>query len=111
LRALSLPKAKRTHIPALSKNDLIVTLDKLSKLTIPKASKDAISAILRSAANPDHAKIDVVVKSVSPTRQKMISKTARQVRGITQGVTVRGKARLESMSDEEWQRLQDDKTD
>jgi hypothetical protein len=108
LRALSLPKAKRTHIPALGDSDLIVALDKLSKLNIPKAGKDRIGEILRAASNPDNERVDVVVKSLPEKRKSMIAKTARQVGDVARGVMARGRARLESMSDEEWERLQDE---
>lgn len=100
-------KKKRTHVPQLQPNDLTVALDNLANLKIPTASKRVLGDILRAAANPNNERIDVIVKSLEPTRQKLVKKTARQVREVTRDVTSRGRAGLEEMSDEEWQKLVD----
>ncbi len=86
-------------------NDLTVALDNLANLKIPTASKRAIGDILRAAANPNAEKIDVVVSTLDQSRQKLVKKTARQVREVTQDVTRRGRAGLEAMSDDEWNAL------
>lgn len=102
------PRKQRTHVPKLPKDNLTVALQNLETLKIPAASKRALGDILRAAANPNSEKIDVVVSSLEPARQKLVKKTARQVREITQDVTSRARKALEDMSDEEWQRLVDE---
>lgn len=101
----SLSQLKRTHVPALTPDSLIVALQRLQELPIHPASKRQLASILVAASNPDGERIDVVVKTISPARQKMVAKTARQVRGITKETTRRGRAKLMALSDEEWEKL------
>lgn len=83
-------------------------LERLKALSVDNASKRAIEDTLRAASNPDHGRVDVIVKSLPIDRQKIIGKTARAMQSITDDVIARGKKRLLAMSDAEWQKLIED---
>lgn len=83
-------------------------MDKLYALPIDGAAKRAIADTLQAAANPDHGKPAVIVRSLPKERQALIVKTARRMKSITDDVMDRGKARLFGLSDEEWDKLVSD---
>lgn len=95
-------------MPSLPPNDLVVALQNLEALKIPKASKVALADILKAAANPHAEDITVIVNALDPARKKMVKKTAKDVSAITKDIMARGRAALEAMSDEEWDRLVDE---
>ena len=95
-------------MPLLPPDSLIVSLDKLSKLPIDPASKRVLSDILRSASNPANERIDVVVRTLPPDRRKNVERTSRKLAAVTRGITQRGRAGLEDMSDGEFQKLIDE---
>jgi hypothetical protein len=101
-------KKKRTHLPALPPERLELTLRRLQELKVDDLIKKQVGDILKAASNPDHGKIDVVVKSLPKKRREMIGKTAREVQKVTKSITARGMAALDEMSDEEWERLLDE---
>jgi hypothetical protein len=77
-------------------------MDKLYALPISKPAQRAIEDTLRTASNPDHGKVDVIVKSLPEDRQKLIGKTARAMKSIGDDALARGKAKLLDMSQDEW---------
>jgi hypothetical protein len=99
------PKAKRTHVPALSPDSLKVTLDRLNSLQVSADVRHTIADILKAASNPDNEKIDVIIKTLAPERLKRVEKTAKQVRETTREITTRGRAGLLAMSDSEWDEM------
>lgn len=98
-------KQKRTHVPALRHNDLIVALDKLQDLAVDDLIKQQVGDVLRAASNPNAESIQVVMKTLEAPRRKMIEKTARGLRELNAEVMARGKATLEGLSDDEWTKL------
>ena len=78
------------------------------ELKVPHSAKVALADIFKASANKDHGKADVIVKSLPVERQKLINKTARQMKAITDDVMARGKSKLLEMSDDEWDKLVDD---
>ena len=77
----------------------------MQSLDISDSAKKAVGDSLRAAAAPDHGKVDVIVKSLPMDRQKIIGKTARAMKSITDDVMARGKAKLLDMSQDEWDAL------
>lgn len=96
---------KRKHVPQLPKDSLALALQKLESVPITASAKRALGDILRAAANPNAEKIDVVVGSLDEPRKKLVTKTAKAVREVTQDVTARGRVGLEALSDAEWNAL------
>jgi hypothetical protein len=90
---------------------LTIAMQRLKDLPVHDTIKDSIGAVLRAAANPHAESIDVIIKTLDKPRRKMIDKTAKGLRELQAERMARGKARLEAMSDEEWQKLVDDSTD
>lgn len=106
--AKKLPRKKRTHVPALDKLQLEAALVRLEALKISGAATRKLQAILKAASNPDNDKIEVIVQTLQPERKALVTETAKQVRATTREVTARGKAGIMSLSDEEWEKLQND---
>lgn len=77
----------------------------MAATTLDAATKRQVANVLNAAGNPDHGKADVIVKSLPKDRQKLINKTAKQVKAISDEIMARGKKALEDMSDEEWDAL------
>ncbi len=88
-----------------------MALDKLQNLAVDDLIKQQVGDVLKAAANADHSKPDVIVRSLPEDRQKLIHKTARQMKTITDDVMTRGKQRLLDMSDDEWERIVNESTD
>lgn len=101
-------KKPRKHVPALRPDTLKVKLDELDKLNVSGDIKQHVGDILKAAANPDHGKPDVIVKSLPKDRQALINKTVKAVQVISDSVMARGKQRLLDISEDEWQRLVDE---
>ncbi len=106
----STPKRKsskklRKHIPGLLPDTLKIKLDELKALGLSKQASQTVEDILKAAANPDHGKADVIVKSLPQEQQKLIGKTAKAVKSISDDVMARGHKALRELSDDEWNRL------
>lgn len=101
-------KSKRKHVPKLDKLQLEAALARLKESGASPAAIRQVEETLKAAANPDSEKVDVIISTLDKSRQKMIAKTAKQVGAITDSVMRRGRAALEAMSDEEWEKLVDE---
>jgi len=89
----------------LPPDKLASALEHLESLPLDRSAKNALRDILKAASNKGHSAPDVIVKSLPLERQKLINKTAREMKAITDDVMARGKQRLMDMSDDEWDRL------
>ena len=61
--------------------------------------------ILKSAANPNNERIDVVISTLPERRKKNVQKTARAVGNVTKTIAERGKLGLMEISETEFQEL------
>lgn len=95
------PKKKRTHLRLLPEN-LQRALQTLANTSLDPKTKRAVGDVLATAANADHGKPAVIVKSLPADRQKLIVKTAKRMQTVTDDVMTRGKAKLLDISDDEW---------
>lgn len=108
------PKKKkplRKHVPGLRADTLKVKLSELRALDVHERVKQDVADILNAAANPDHGKPSVIVKSLPKERQALIQKTAKAVKAISDDVMARGKQRLLEMSEQEWDALVNEQAD
>ncbi len=103
-------KKKRTHLRILPAN-LQRALETLAATSLDPATKRAMQDVLNTAANPDHGKPAVIVRSLPEDRQKLIVKTAGRMKSIGDDVIDRGKARLFGLSDDEWDVIVNEQTD
>lgn len=103
-------KKPRKHVPALMPDTLKASLDRLKALGLSADTTRTLTDILNTASNHDHSKADVIVKSLPKDRQKLIGKTAKAVKGISDDIMARGKKRLMDMSEDEWNTLVDEQT-
>ena len=76
-------------------------------MPISPEGRKAIGESLKAAANPNAERIDVVIKTLPKERKKLLSKTVKELRALNAEVMARGKARLEAISDDEWERMSD----
>lgn len=104
-RPTSKKRSPRSHIPALDSKSLRIALDELRALNVSDLVKQNVSDILKAAANPGHGKPGVIVRSLPKERQRMIEKTMKGVKEISDAVMTRGKQGLLNMSDDEWNNL------
>jgi N-acyl-L-homoserine lactone synthetase len=86
-------------------------LQQLETLDVGKATRDVLGDILRSAANPDAERVDVVISTLSQERQENVGKTMRKIGQFGKSITKRGAAGLMDISDDEFQRLIDEAND
>jgi hypothetical protein len=105
------PKKKRTRLPFLLPRNLIRALETMESSSADEATKRQMNAILNAAADPEAQKMVNVIKQLPPERQEIIEKTAQGIRSINRDALKRGKERLDSLSDSDWERLVNDETD
>ncbi len=87
--------------------ELKEALERLNDLPVSSAEKDALADILKTAANPNAERLDVIIAGLPDDRRKLVEDTAKAVGAITNDVVTRGSKALMEMSDEEWQALID----
>lgn len=97
--------AKRTHVPALNKDKLALALQHMDQTRIAPASKELLKNIIRAAANPKAESADAVILTMPTERRQNVTATQKTVSRHVSGVTSRGKAALDALSDSEWDRL------
>jgi hypothetical protein len=98
-------KGKRTHIPALSPEEIQVAMQKLQATRIPPAAKKQLAAMIQAAANPNSETPEAVIKTLPEKRRAQIKELTTDINQHTAGVLQRAGDALEAMSDAEWDRL------
>lgn len=101
-------KSQRKHVPALDAKSLRIALEDLQALKVDDLIKKQVGDVLKAASNPDSERIDVVIKTLPKEQRKMIDKTAKELNVLSAEVQARGKRKIDSLSDAEWQKLVDD---
>lgn len=74
----------RTHIPALTRDSLIVASQKIDRLAIPEAAKRLLRAMLTAAADPYANKIEIIIKTLPKARQDEIYRVFDEVLAMQQ---------------------------
>jgi len=103
----TLTPPKRDHLPALNPARLIVTLQQINAMDLPTEAKQAVAASLQEATNPDAEKTEVVIATLDQDEQDAINAAQADYRKTMGRMAARGRAALEAMSDEEWQKAVD----
>lgn len=78
---------------------------------ISKAGKRAVKQSLAAAATGNAETPDVVIASLPKERRETVVQHVVEFMAFSQGITARGRAALESMPFDEWDRLVGDGTD
>lgn len=97
--------SQRKHIPALDPKSLRIALDELQKLEVSDMVKRNVGDILKAAANPQSEDIRVVIQTLEAGRKALVEKTAKDLMKTNRERMARGRARIEEMSDDEWNEL------
>lgn len=98
---------KTSKVPQLSPDKLIKALQTLEGLRIDESSKRMIASVLKAAANPDAESPIEAIKMLPPARQQNATVTAMASRLIRSRVMERAAEEINSLSDAEWEALQD----
>lgn len=73
--------------------------------------KREVEAVIKTASNPNAKRTIVVVKTLPEDRQKIIGKTARELKALTNERMADSKKRLMELSDDEWNELVNESSD
>lgn len=93
------------HIPALSSERLEKAVAALGVTRMTKAGKMQVEQMLRAASNPNAERIDVVIASLEKARRGNVEGTHTALTSLTHARVLRGKNKLNALSEAEWARL------
>lgn len=102
-------QSKRTHIPALTPEQLELAIQQLKAETaIPVAGQQLIEDMLRAASAPGGESIGAAISGLPPERRQIVQENTTELSVVFGGLVTRGNQRLMAMSEDEWQALLDE---
>lgn len=83
-------------------------LERIEALPITPAAKAQLTAMFKTAANPNSERADVVLKTLEPERQHNAERAMHLLGTTLRGISQRAGIELLRMRDEDWERLLED---
>lgn len=99
-------KKTRKHLPALTPEKLKLLSQQIdANKRISKSGKRAVKASLQAAQNDNAESPDVIIASLPKERRETVVQHTADYILFSQGITARGKAALQGLSNDEWNEL------
>lgn len=93
------------RLPVLSPERLKLMIQAVQKSHMSEAGKRAVILSLKAGANPDAESPEVIIRSLPVKRRELVEGVLQQLFQFSNTLKSRGVAKLEQISDIEWNKL------